>query len=199
LRALDTRQITPVGDVSPITVDVRLVAATNRDLAAEGKAGRFREDLFYRLAAIKVVLPPLRTRPRDVPLLAETFVRRACERAGRPALRLSEAALADLLSRSFPGNVRELSNTIEVAVAIAAGDAIEAADLPAPVAGNASQAAPSVTPRSISEEIEELETRRMREALAACAGNQSRAAERIGMPRRTFVTKLQKYALAAAS
>ncbi|MBZ0236401.1 MAG: sigma 54-interacting transcriptional regulator [Deltaproteobacteria bacterium] len=204
LRAVETRTVTRIGEPMPIAVDVRFVAATNRDLAAEVAAGRFRQDLFYRLGAALVTLPPLRERPRDLVALARAFLSRACGRLGIAPLRLSEATLRALSAHAFPGNIRELGNTIEYAAAVVAGDAdrdahettIEPWHLPSSnVAGADPGAGSGFRMRSIAEEVEELERRRMSEALAAASGNQSRAAEIIGMPRRTFVTKLGKYGL----
>jgi DNA-binding NtrC family response regulator len=200
LRALDTRQVARVGDVATVTVDVRVVAASNRDLEAEVAAGRFRQDLFYRLSGACVILPPLRDRPRDIPVLARAFLARAAERLGRPGLRLSDAALRLLLRHRFAGNLRELVNAMDYAAAIVPDDVVETWHLPPAMRGGGEPVAsgPPATTRAfrpIAEEIEELEKRRMSEALKASGGNQSRAADLIGMPRRTFVTKMGKYDL----
>jgi two-component system response regulator AtoC len=197
LRAVDTRQVTRVGDTDPTAVDVRFVAATNRDLAAEVAAERFRADLMYRLSAAVVALPPLRDRPREIPLLARAFLARARERLGRPPLELSDGALRILGERRYPGNVRELGNALEYAAAVAsAGDdgRVEPWHLPAEMSPGAPPEA-AVRFRPIDEEVAELERRRMLEALKASGGNQSRAADLIQMPRRTFVTKMGKYNL----
>jgi len=204
LRALDARQITRVGDVAAVAVDVRVVAASNRELEAEVAAGRFRQDLFYRLNGACVILPPLRDRPRDIPVLARAFLARAAERLGRPGLRLSDAVFRLLSRHRFAGNVRELANAMDYAAALAPDDTVEPWHLPPALRGQEATATSSTPPaeasfRPIAEEIEELEKRRMGEALRACGGNQSRAADLIGMPRRTFVTKMSRYDLRGSS
>jgi DNA-binding NtrC family response regulator len=147
-----------------------------------------------------VILPPLRDRPRDIPVLARAFLVRAAERLGRQGLRLSDAALRLLLRHRFAGNLRELVNAMDYAAAITPDDVVETWHLPPAMRGAGEPAAPgppatTATFRPIAEEIEELEKRRMSEALKASGGNQSRAADLIGMPRRTFVTKMGKYDL----
>ncbi len=203
LRALDAGEVTRVGDTRPVKVDVRVVAATNRDLQAEIREGRFREDLYYRLCAATVVVPPLRDRPRDIMPLANSLLAEACATANRPAMSLSDAALRTLLRHSFPGNVRELANAIRYAVATADDDTVQPWHLPGttvadqdgaegePASGNRQF-------RPIADEIEALEKRRMQEALEAANGIQSHAAELISMPRRTFTTKMRKYKLREA-
>jgi DNA-binding NtrC family response regulator len=199
LRALEERAVHRVGGLAPISVDFRLVAATNRDVATEVAAGRLREDLYYRVAGAVVELPPLRDRPRDITVLARAFLERACERANKPRRVFSDGALRALGSYRFPGNVRELANAIEFACATSGDDVVEAWHLPAAITqADAAVADAAASPRAfrpIDEEIAELERRRMTEALEATDGNQSRAADLIGMPRRTFVTKATRYGL----
>ncbi len=130
LRAIQEGQITRVGGSEPISVDVRLVAATHRDLEQEVEQGRFREDLYYRLAVFTVYLPALRERPGDIPLLAEHFVARAAERENRPIQGIDPRALEVLTSYSYPGNVRELENLISYAVVASRGPNLTLADLP---------------------------------------------------------------------
>jgi DNA-binding NtrC family response regulator len=203
LRALDNRQITRVGDTTARAVDVRVVAATNRELEAEVAAGRFREDLYYRLNAARVILPPLRDRPRDIPVLARVFLARATSRLGHAPLQLSDAVLRLLSTHRFAGNVRELANAMDYAAALAPDSTVEPWHLPpalqGPVPSQMPPAASALCFRPIGDEIEELERRRMREALAASGGNQSKAADLIHMPRRTFVTKLGRYGLRATT
>jgi two-component system, NtrC family, response regulator AtoC len=198
LRALETRSITRVGGVTPIGVDFRLVAATHRDVAAEIAAGRFRADLYYRIAAAVIHLPPLRERPLDILVLARSFLRLACARLGRAPLTLSADATLALTDYAFPGNVRELLNAMDYAAATCAGPLVERSALPRQLAQRADAtrtpvAAPIAAFPPISDEIEQLERRRIGEALLATAGNQRRAAHLIGMPRRTFVSKLRRY------
>jgi two-component system, NtrC family, response regulator AtoC len=199
LRALDGKEITRLGAVTATPVDTRVVAATNRDLAALVAASRFREDLYFRLNAAQVALPALRQRPLDIPVLAATLLARACARAGRRPMRISDHALQMLEAHDFPGNVRELANAMEYAAAIADGEVLEPHHLPPRVSRRTEPAVLETggptRGRRIADELAELEKRRMQEALAGCGGNQSRAAELIGMPRRTFVTKLARYGL----
>jgi two-component system, NtrC family, response regulator AtoC len=206
LRALEAKRITRLGDVREREVDFRIVAATNRDLEAESRAGRFREDLLFRLSTAVVALPPLRHRPREVPLLSRLFLAAARARAGKTPLELSEAVLARLATYPFPGNVRELKNAMEYAAAIAEGDVVELWSLPDRIAGPGASATPAAGEhasqppprfRPVVEELKELERTRMREALAVTGGVQTRAAELIGMPTRTFVFKLKQYGIEA--
>jgi two-component system, NtrC family, response regulator AtoC len=216
LRALDSKRITRLGGLRERTLDIRVVAATHRDLEAECRAGRFRQDLMFRLGAAMVELPPLRRRPREISLLARLFVAEACARAGRPTLEISEATLRRLAAHPWPGNVRELEHTMELVVATAESDIIEPWSLPDRVAGHAvtqriavadaSEAAsdmvasPAPAPRQfrpIAEEMRELERTRMREALEAAGGVQARAAELIHMPIRTFALRLKQYGICA--
>ncbi|MBL8950040.1 MAG: sigma 54-interacting transcriptional regulator [Myxococcaceae bacterium] len=202
LRVLETKRITRIGSVKEKELDLRIVAATHRDLAADVKAGRFREDLFFRLSAAVVNLPPLRERRREVPLLARLFAENAASLAGRPAPLLSGRTLAALARHDWPGNVRELKNAMEFAVATATGPLIDPEHLPA----SSSSAAPAQgTPAAktgfvpLAQELKELERRRMKEALEAAGGVQTKAAELIGMPRRTFVLKLRELRLGEGS
>jgi len=212
LRVLETRRARRVGSVQERPIDVRVVSATNRDLLAEVEAGRFRRDLFYRLAAARVYVPPLRQRRSEVRLIAQSFLAGAWERMGRAPGRLSPGALAEIDAHEWPGNVRELKNLMEVLVVTAHGDEITAEDVRAaigpftrPMGGPAPDPALEIVVdedllepqdfRPIADEIRDLERRRMREALAASGGVQMRAAALIGMPLRTFVTKLGLYGL----
>jgi two-component system response regulator AtoC len=136
LRALESRRITRLGDVREREVDLRIVAATNRDLVAESQAGRFREDLLFRLSVASVRLVPLRQRPREIPVLARLFLAQACERMGRPAASLANAVLERLAAYEWPGNVRELKNAMEYAAATMTGDTVEPWDLPARLGGH---------------------------------------------------------------
>jgi DNA-binding NtrC family response regulator len=223
LRVLDVKRLTRLGDVREREIDVRVVAATNRDLDAECRAGRFRQDLLFRLNAAKVNLPPLRHRPREVPILARMFLADACARNGRPALDLSDAVLRRLAAYDWPGNVRELKNVIEYAVATLDGDAIQLWHLPSAVAGRMgaeplpsgtksgvnpdpdpgapAPQTPGAPPKRrflpIAEEITQLERTRIQEALDASGGIQHSAADLIDMPLRTFVLKLKQYGLQA--
>jgi len=201
LRVLETKRVMRVGAVVEREVDVRVVCATNRDLAAQVRAGRFRQDLFYRLGAATVVVPPLRARALDVPLLARAFLEEARAKLGRPALVLSDAAMRKLEAHAWPGNVRELRNAMEYVAATADDGVVEERDLPVTIA----DAAPATLAceeedsppegMSLYDEIRALERRRIAQALRACGGVRARAAERLGMPLRTLTTKLREHGL----
>jgi DNA-binding NtrC family response regulator len=205
LRALESRRILRIGGRKELAIDVRVVAATNRKLEVEVKDGRFREDLFFRLGGAKVVLPPLRERPRELALLARYFVERACAATDRLAPELSPATLAVLARHRWSGNVRELKNEMEYVAATATELVVEPWHLSERVA--ATTEGPTIVPRAqrsvdgdtrfrpIHDELRDLECRRMREALAAAGGVQKRAAELIGMPLRTFTMKYKQYGL----
>ena len=205
LRVLETRRITRLGDVDERPVNVRVVAATHRDLEAESLAGRFRQDLYFRLCGASVWIPPLRERRTELALLAEAFLVHARERAGRPGAEMSPAVQHALASHGWPGNVRELKQVIEYAAVTATGDRIELEHLPERMLRGANpksssppaSATAKTTPPAASLEVElrALERERMKDALSASGGNQSKAAAAIGMPRRTFVTKMKVYGL----
>jgi DNA-binding NtrC family response regulator len=130
LRVIQEREIMRVGDGKAIAVDVRLIATTNRNLADEVRAGRFRGDLYYRINVIPIFLPPLRERREDIPLLVEHFVTRYCREAGAAPARVTDAAMRRLVAHDWPGNIRELENTIERAVVLGRGETIDASDIP---------------------------------------------------------------------
>jgi DNA-binding NtrC family response regulator len=148
LRALEAKRVTRLGDVREREIDIRIVAATNRNLEEEVRGGRFRQDLFFRLGAATVVLPPLRERPREIPILARTFLAEACTKSGREPPMLSPASMHKLATYGWPGNVRELKHVMEYVAAATAEDVIEPWDLPEKVGGGteAEAAAPTVPP-----------------------------------------------------
>jgi len=203
LRALDTQRVTRLGEHRERAIDVRVVSATHRVLEEEVAAGRFRKDLYFRLAAARVLLPPLRERTCEIPILFREFLNRAATRVGRAAPEPTLAAMRALLAHPWPGNVRELGHVAEYLVATVTGDQIDVRDLPfeqAPVPAppaiaprtEASAPPPRVAPvRRLADELDELERRRMSEALAATGGVKARAARLLGMPIRTFTWKLR--------
>jgi DNA-binding NtrC family response regulator len=177
LRVIETREIVRVGSVRPRQIDVRFIAATNRDLEGEVARGTFRRDLFFRLNGMTLSLPPLRARPREIPALCRLFLTELSPAAGRKAPpRLTAAALAQLCAHGWPGNVRELRNVIERAMLLAPGDEIGLEHLPA-----AAPAAPA------------SERERILAALQACAGNQSRAARQLGISRKVLLARLDAW------
>jgi DNA-binding NtrC family response regulator len=205
LRVLEERSIRRLGDNRSLTVDIRVVAATNRDLDVAVREKAFREDLLYRLNVIRLHLPPLRERSDDIPLLARHFLAAHCRQLGRELEGFSPATLASLCAYPFPGNVRELSNVIEQAVALAAGPIIELHDLPErvrypqPVPTRvvtppaAAAPAPSATP--LDDAVESVEQEQIREALRVTGWNISQAATRLGVSRNTLRYRIEKYGL----
>jgi two-component system response regulator FlrC len=197
LRVLQERRFERVGGTRTLTADVRWVAATNRDLLAMIDAGRFREDLYHRLAVFPVRLPPLRDRREDIVPLAEALLARTASELGRPALRLGAEARERLLRAPLRGNIRELRNLLERAAILCDGAVIEAEHLwidPAP-AGATAVAAPAVASAELSGSLEELERGAIQRALGACGGNRKRAAEQLGIGLRTLYEKLKRYGL----
>lgn len=190
LRALQFGELLPVGASSPLTVDVRVVACTHRDLLALARSGAFREDLYYRLAVIELRMPSLRERVEDIPLLAQVFARAAAERFGLEGVTLAPELVDALTRRAYPGNVRELENLVTRLVALSEGGPIGSAALdrpesaPAPAAGG-----------SFREQVERLERSLLTQALAAAGSNQSEAARKLGLSRATFLDKLKRYGI----
>jgi DNA-binding NtrC family response regulator len=197
LRVLETRTFRRVGGHADISVDVRVVAATHRDLAAMVADGRFREDLYFRLNVVPVEVPPLRERLEDLPALAEHFVQRLARELGRPTLRLHPGALTALARHRWPGNVRELRNVLERAVLLEADDEIRAEHLPSELGTTTPRAGAGsgVFPPGEVRPLDEIEKLAIEHALRVCAGNKTRAAERLGISRQTLRTKLKEYAL----
>ena len=191
LRVLETREVTRIGTVVSRHVDVRFISASNRDLGSCVKQGTFRQDLFFRLNGIQIEIPPLRSRPLDILPLAQRFARRVLPDG--VALRASDAVNAALSSYAWPGNVRELRNTMERAVVLAGGPDIDLPHLPAEVRGVAAEAAPRAA--TIRAELDDVQRRRILDALEQTGGNQTRAAALIGMPRRTFIKRLDTYGI----
>lgn len=196
LRVIQEREVQPVGSDTPVPVDVRLVAATNHDLAAEVRAGRFREDLYFRLNVIPVHLPALRERPDDIPVLAQHFLKRFSRDCGKPARGFTDKAVAAMERYSWPGNVRELENAIERAVVLAGDEVIDLPDLPPELrgAGRGMEGTFQLNTVRLSE-VEEIIIRRV---LARTAWNIKRSAELLGITRATLYSKIRKFGLVAA-
>ncbi len=198
LRVLETRRFRRVGGHDDVSVDVRVVAATHRDLEKEVREGRFREDLFFRLNVVVVTMPPLRERVEDIESLAAHFIARFCAELGRPPARLHPAALAALAAYAWPGNVRELRNVIErVLLLEAEGDEIRTEHLPAELGGRERRAAgelPHPFPPGVVRPLAEIERLAIQHALEVCASNKTRAAQLLGISRQTLRTKLREYA-----
>ncbi|MFM8458107.1 MAG: sigma-54-dependent transcriptional regulator, partial [Chthoniobacterales bacterium] len=191
LRVLGERVFERVGGNKPIQADVRLVAATNRDLARLVAEGKFREDLYFRLNVVQLHLPPLRDRSEDIPLLAEHFLREAARENEKPVRELTSDAMKCLLAYSWPGNVRELRAAIEHGVVMANGPKITLRDLPVAVRESAPAGTAARGPLPLN--LGETEISLMRRALAECKGNRTLAAEKLGISRRTLHRKLREH------
>jgi two-component system response regulator PilR (NtrC family) len=195
LRAIQEKQIRRVGGSSDHSIDVRIVAATNRDLREEAASGRFREDLYYRLNVIQITIPPLRERMEDVPLLVQHFVEKFAAEQGRSAPSFSTAAQQRIAAYAFPGNVRELENTIERAVALVRDDVVGEDVLPAALLEPPSVATSAVLPEGgadLDELVNEYERTLLGEALRRTGGVKKRAAQLLGISFRSFRYRLEK-------
>jgi DNA-binding NtrC family response regulator len=192
LRALQSGEIRRLGSTQATTIDVRVIAATNRDLATMIAGGSFREDLFYRLNVIEVILPPLRDRREDIPALAEHFIARAAGKLGRD-VRLSAEAVERLLRYPWPGNVRELENAIERAAILARGETVTPEDLPPHVAAGLNLGPSPALPRQTT--LAEMERGHILTTLERFGRNHSAAAEALGIGRTTLWRKLKEYGI----
>ena len=190
LRAIQEKEIRRVGATKPISVDVRIIAATNLNLGEEVKSRRFREDLYYRLNVIELKLPPLRERREDIPLLVEAFLKKCGEVRGKEVKGVGEAALAMLMDYAWPGNVRELENVIERAVTLSRGDKISPDDLPAAVqeARGDRRVLDEAAERTLP--LHELEKEYIKKVLEKTGGNKYQAAHALGIDRKTLYRKL---------
>ena len=208
LRVVEERAVMRVGGRSMRKIDVKFLAATNRDLEAYSQQGKFREDLYYRLCGLALHVPPLRERQEEIEPLAQTFLEKACDALERPRLTLSAGAQAALTRHAWPGNVRELKNAMDRAALLCTGGPVLTEHLPQRVLGvrpaDAAISPPPPAPPPISadsidttwqraqRELLDVERERIRQALDQCAGNQRRAAELLGISRRTLVTRLSE-------
>jgi two-component system, NtrC family, response regulator AtoC len=192
LRVLQERRVRPVGGTTEVEIDCRILAATNRDLKEAIAAGRFREDLFYRLNVIQLDLPPLRVRAGDILLLAQHFLERAARRSGRAVSGLSTPVARALLAHSWPGNVRELENCIERAVALTEHDRLVLEDLPRPL--RRARRLPGEDRAARLLPLEVVEREHILAVLDAVNGNKSAAAQTLGVDRKTLYRKLERYA-----
>jgi two-component system response regulator AtoC len=203
LHTIETRQVLRIGSLKPRAIDVRFVAATNRDLEADTARGTFRSDLFYRLDTVQIRVPPLRERPSEVVPLAERFLEQARAQFGLGRMTFSPAALAAIKAHHWPGNVRQLRNAVERAALLGDRPALEPEDLDIPRAAGGPGRTPATVPAvaapdpgaSWSEARQADEKAQITAALEKTGGNQSQAAKVLGMPRRTLVRKLAQYGL----
>jgi len=202
LRVLQERKFRRVGGLEEQTADIRVIAATNQDLTKAVADGRFREDLYYRINVIPIVLPALRDRREDIPLIAEHFLAKYSEQMGKPITGISHDALEMLVNHDWPGNIRELENVLERAVALEGSPAILADSLPASIRGETGKAAPSGSPEALpasgfdlEAHVKEIEMTYIAEALKRAGGVQVKAAELLGMSFRSFRYYVKKYNL----
>ncbi len=197
LRVLQERQFEPVGSNQTISVDVRVILATNRDLKVEVDRGNFREDLYYRINVVAIELPPLRERLGDIPLLTKHFVKKYASQASKQITGVSDWALKAMQRHPWPGNVRELENVIERAVVLCKGPVIEMEDLPPAVLEQDETVAPSLTRplMSLKEALEVPERAVIRQALIACDWNRQTTAEVLKINRTTLYKKIRHYGL----
>ena len=192
LRVLETLTVTPVGGHEDRKVDVRVVAATSRDIRRMVEEGKFREDLFYRLNVVTITLPPLRERPDDIPILVEHFLREISENKHTPPKRISPEVMRRFQQYRWPGNVRELRNTLESMMVLADGDTLTERDLPERIAESAPQLTTTKEiPTGMT--MEELERLAIMRALDQYGGNRTHAANRLGISVRTLQRKLRQY------
>ncbi len=196
LRVLQDGVVERLGGTQPVQVDVRIIAATNKDLAAEVRAGRFREDLFYRLNVVAVRLPPLRDRREDIPLLASAFLRRLAGKNAKPLTGFTTSALAALESYGWPGNVRELEHAVERAVVLSRGELVDEQDLPEAVrraqTASGAGAPPGAIVIAIGTPMEEVERLVIKETLRHTRGDKTLAAQLLGIAARTIYRKLDR-------
>jgi DNA-binding NtrC family response regulator len=199
LRFLQEKEVRPVGSNNKVKVDVRVIAATNRDLEAEYRAGRFRKDLYFRLNVVTIQLPPLRDRRSDIPMLTHWFLDRYAKGSGA---QVTSAAMKNLLQYDWPGNVRELENCIERAVALGDGKTVDIGDLPPAIfsAAASQESVPAITRSHIpATDLEEIERETIQRVFQQVKGDKVVAGKMLGISRATLYRKLKRYNISPAS
>jgi PAS domain S-box-containing protein len=192
LRVLQEKEFTPLGSVNATHADVRILAATNRDLSLEVMSGRFRQDLYFRLNVVRTSIPPLRSRTGDIPLLVEHFIARFNALQGRRINNISDRAMACLMSYGFPGNVRELENAIEHAFVVCPDATIKLDELPSHIRDKSTAVVRARVPGAQLGPLENAEASAIRDALARNDGNRTRAARELGISRNTLWRKMKR-------
>lgn len=198
LRVLETRTFERVGGEKTLSTDIRVVAATNRNLKEYVEAGKFREDLYYRLNIVDIRLPPLSERKSDIPLLCAHFIKDFSQKNNREITGIEPAAMALLQAYPWPGNVRELRNIIERMIVLSHGSLLTVMDVPANIRDDAQKAAEAAGEPNRTESLAQTEKRKILSALEAAGGNRSRAAVALGISRRTLHRKLAAWGMTAA-
>jgi DNA-binding NtrC family response regulator len=194
LAAIARREVTPVGGGRAIAVDVRIIAATNRDLRRMVEEGTFREDLYFRLNVIPIEMPPLRDRKADIPTLAQHFVRYYAEQQERPLPEISRALMSVLMQSDWPGNVRELRNYVERVMAMTPGRTLQPMPLPRDLVARGPRVRPQRGNR-LTDTLADAENRAIRDTLERCAWNQSKAARELGMTEQSLRYRMKKYGI----
>ncbi|CAL1241588.1 sigma-54 interaction domain-containing protein [Candidatus Methylocalor cossyra] len=195
LRFLETGEIQPVGEAHPVTIDVRIIAATNANLQDKIAKGEFRRDLYYRLNVVPLEIPPLRERIGDIQLLVNHFMKQFAEEHRLPEASFSKAAMNRLIAYPWPGNVRELRNVCERLSILLAGRTIEESNLPAEIIARAPATKPLFDLPELGIDLEKVEIDLIRQALTRTNGNRSRSARLLGISRDTLLYRMQKYGL----
>ena len=190
LRAIQEREVQRVGSNQTLSVDVRLIAATHRDLAEEVSAGRFRQDLYYRLNVVTIDMPPLRHRREDIPQLARYFLQRYAERNRKAVQGFTPQAMDSLIHYAWPGNIRELENAVERAVVLLTGEYISERELPLAIAGT--PVADVLHGDDVIQPLVEVEKEAILAALEKTGGNKTEAARQLGITRKTLLAKLSR-------
>ncbi|MBI3353741.1 MAG: sigma-54-dependent Fis family transcriptional regulator [Nitrospirae bacterium] len=198
LRVLQEREFERIGGTETIKVDVRIICATNRDLEKEAKEGKFREDLFYRLKVIPVVLPPLRERKEDIPLLTNHFIKHYSKKMNKKVTHFSDEAMDYLMDYNFPGNVRELENVVERTIALCPNQVIEKEYLPSTVLQNPKKK-PQERLGPLQDRMGDFEKNYIIDVLKKAKGNKTKAAEILNISRKNLWEKMRKYNLLGAS
>ena len=199
LRVLQEHEIDKIGFPKPLKVNVRILAATNRDLTKLMEDGELREDLYYRLSVVVINVPPLRDRREDIPRLAEHFLARLAGRYGQPTLRLSDQATEDIVRYDWPGNVRQLENVMEHVAALATGEIIKPEDLPAEIRDNRPRvSAIQLKLPDDGIDLEQVEKEILLQALEKTGWNQTRAAHYLNISRKTLIYRMEKFRLTQA-
>ena len=195
LRVLQDGRVMPVGGTLEKETDVRIVAATNREIEQEVEEGRFREDLYYRLSVFPLVVPPLRERKMDIPPLADLFLNRFSKRHGKALRGISSRALGRLVSYDWPGNIRELMNILERGVILSRGGFLGEEDLPQSITGALGDSVPQPADARQGISLKEMERMLIERTLAEKAGNRTHASRTLGITRKTLLAKIKEYGI----